>query len=197
MFHYFAIHKPYKMLSQFKPLRKKKCLGDIPFSFPVGCNAVGRLDENTEGLLLITNNTSVHHQLLKPVQQHNRVYWVQVQGVVAKESLTILQNGITIRLHGNDYITKPCQVKIIDAPSIISPRTRHPVSTVIPSTWLELILTEGKFHQVRKMTAAIDHQTLRLFRVAIERIELGDLLPNEVREINEADFFEKLNLNRL
>jgi 23S rRNA pseudouridine2457 synthase len=193
MFSYFIIYKPYKMLSQFVRVRKKRCLTDLDFTFPEGINALGRLDDNSEGLLILTNDKQLTPLLLNPENQHDRVYWVQVHGNVTEEELKTLEGGVKIRLNPLDYFTKPCKARIIEAPQNLAPRG-HPVSPDLTTTWIELILTEGKFHQVRKMTSAINHQTMRLLRVAIEDVLLTDMKPGEVRELTEKEIFSKLKI---
>jgi 23S rRNA pseudouridine2457 synthase len=193
MYSYFIIYKPYKMLSQFVHMPKKKVLADLDYNFPEGTNALGRLDENSEGLLILSNNKQLTHLLLKPENLHTRVYWVQVHGKVSTEALQKLEHGITIRMHKEDYFTKPCKARVIDTPGNLAQRG-HPVSEDKITTWIELILTEGKFHQVRKMTAAVGHQTMRLIRVAIEDVLLLDMKPGEVREIKQEELYGKLKI---
>ena len=195
MFRYFIIYKPYKMLSQFVRIPKKRVLGDLVFDFPEGTNAIGRLDENSEGLLVLTNDKQLTQLLLKPENLHERVYWVQVHGKVTDEEIKTLETGVTIRLNPNDYQTKPCKARIIDAPNDLAPRG-HPIKPELPSTWIELILIEGKFHQIRKMTVAVGHQTLRLLRVAIENVLLNDMKPGEVRELPQQEIYDKLKIKR-
>ncbi|HEX7415323.1 MAG TPA: pseudouridine synthase [Bacteroidia bacterium] len=193
MYSYFIIYKPYKMLSQFVRMPKKKGLADLNYTFPKGTNALGRLDENSEGLLILSNNKQLTNLLLKPENLHKRVYWVQVHGIVATETLQQLESGISIRMHKEDYFTKPCEAKVINAPNNLAQRG-HPVSEDKITTWIELILTEGKFHQVRKMTAAVGHQTMRLIRVAIEDVLLLDMKPGEVRELKQEELYGKLKI---
>jgi 23S rRNA pseudouridine2457 synthase len=193
MFSYFIIYKPYKMLSQFVPMRKKKVLADLNYTFPLGTNALGRLDENSEGLLILSTEKQLTHILLKPENLHSRIYWVQVHGKITGDSLKILEEGLTIRMHKENYLTKPCRAKVIGTPANLAERG-HPVRDDITTTWIELILTEGKFHQVRKMTAAVGHQTMRLIRVAIEDLLLSDMKPGEVKELTREDLYDKLKI---
>lgn len=193
MFHYYCIFKPYKMLSQFVPVKKKRTLSDLAFTFPEGTHALGRLDDNTEGLLLLTTDKSVTKLLMHPSQKHKRMYWVQVHGNVSDETIDMLQKGVSIRLENADYVTLPCEAKIIPAPENLPPRG-HPVGTHFPTTWIELTLYEGRFHQIRKMTAAIGHQTMRLLRISIEDLELHDFVPGSVKEYTKEEFFERLKL---
>ncbi len=181
------------MLSQFVRIPKKKVLGDLNYNFPEGTNALGRLDENSEGLLILSTDKQLTGLLLKPENLHQRVYWVQVHGVVKQETLKLLEEGITIRMHKEDYFTKPCKARIIDTPSNLALRG-HPVSEDKTTTWLELILIEGKFHQIRKMTAAVGHQTMRLIRTAIEDVLIEDMKPGEVRELLREEIYEKLKI---
>jgi 23S rRNA pseudouridine2457 synthase len=181
------------MLSQFAPVKKKRTLEHLEYPFAENTHALGRLDDNTEGLLLLTNDKSVTALLMHPSQKHKRVYWVQVHGMVQRETLELLQKGIVIRLENTDYTTLPCEAKIIPAPENLPPR-KHPVGTHFPTTWIELTLYEGKFHQVRKMTAAIGHQTMRLIRVSMEELKLHDFVPGSVKEYSKEEFFERLKI---
>jgi 23S rRNA pseudouridine2457 synthase len=181
------------MLSQFVPIPKKRTLSDLDFSFAGGTNALGRLDDNSEGLLLLTNDKKVNRLLMNPENKHKRVYWVQVHGDVNQDALNKLENGVGIILEKSIYQTLPCEAKIIEPPTIIPPRA-HPVGTHFKTTWLELKLIEGKYHQIRKMTDKVGHQTMRLIRVSIEGIGLSNWIPGSVQEINQEVFFEKLNL---
>lgn len=193
MFSYFVIYKPYKMLSQFVRMPKKKCLADLDFTFPEGTNALGRLDENSEGLLILSNDKQLNHLLLKPENRHKRTYWVQVGGIVTEEELKKLEQGIVIKLESGDYLTKPCLARIIDEPAFLPPR-KHPIQPQHKTCWIELTLIEGKFHQVRKMTAAIGHQTMRLLRISIEGLRLSELEPGKVRVLKREEIYSLLNI---
>lgn len=192
---YFVIYKPYKMLSQFVRMPKKRCLADLDFNFPEGTNALGRLDENSEGLLILSNDKKLNQLLLKPENEHRRVYWVQVQFKVEAEELEQMQKGLTIRLEKGDYLTKPCKARVISPPALLSPRERRPVKDdVLETVWLELTLTEGKFHQVRKMCAGIGHQVLRLVRYSIEDLALENAQPGFVKEYSREEIYRLLNI---
>jgi 23S rRNA pseudouridine2457 synthase len=181
------------MLSQFVKIPKKRGLSDLDFNFPEGTNALGRLDENSEGLLILSTDKQLTNLLLKPENLHKRVYWVQVHGKVTEEELKTLEGGVKIRLNPNDYFTKPCKARIIEPPVNLADRG-HPVKPELPTTWIELVLTEGKFHQVRKMTVVVGHQTMRLIRIAIEDVLLTDMKPGEVRELQAEEIYKKLNI---
>lgn len=190
---YFLLHKPYKVVSVFKSAhRKKVTLDQIGFSFPENTHAVGRLDENSEGLLVLTNDRSIDQIILHPEKKIEKTYWVQVHGEVDSEKMDLLRNGIVIRINSEDYKTLPCKVNRLTIPDYIKPRCKHPVSNEKKTTWLEITLTEGKFHQIRKMTAGIGHQTMRLIRARIGRIELNNSLPGAVWEITKEELSKQI-----
>ena len=191
---YFVIHKPYDMVSQFKSPDKVGLLGDLDFEFPEGIHAIGRLDNNSEGLLILTTNKKVTKLLFQGLVPHKRTYWVMVNKIVSEESVEMLKNGVSIRVgEFEDYNTGPCEVSIIQKPDNLFPY-RYTLNERIQYSWLSITIPEGKFHQVRKMVAAIKQQCKRLIRVSIEDLEIGDLAPGAVREIEETDFFKKLKI---
>jgi 23S rRNA pseudouridine2457 synthase len=192
---YFIINKPYKMVSQFKSSHRVGLLCDLDFNFPEGTHAVGRLDNHSEGLLILTTNKRVTRLLFESEVPHARVYLVQVKHVVSPQTLELLRTGVSIRVKGGgDYITAPCEADVVDNPHDYFKDDRQP-KEYAPSTWLLLKLTEGKYHQVRKMVAAVGHQCKRLIRVSIEDVLLGDLQPGGVREMDEKLFFEQLRID--
>jgi len=191
---YFIINKPYNMVSQFVSSHEVRLLGDLDFDFPEGTHAVGRLDNHSEGLLILTTNKKVTKLLFQGEQPHKRTYLVLVAHHVDEDTLQQLRNGIAIPIKGNEvYTTAPCEAEIVDNPGIAfnSPYIMNDYSNY---TWLKLTLTEGKFHQIRKMMVAIRRKCKRLIRTAIEDLTLGDLPPGAVKEIDEADFFAKLHI---
>lgn len=192
---YFVIHKPYKMVSQFVSPDKVHLLGDLDFDFPEGTHAIGRLDNNSEGLLLLTTNKRVTKLLFESDVPHKRTYVVQVEKVVTAETLQKLRTGITIRVKGGGYYTTaPCEIDIIEKPMNL-PKREHEFRDDLPQTWLRMTLTEGKYHQIRKMVAEVYHPCKRLIRVSIEDVELGDLAIRGVREVSEEEFFTKLKID--
>jgi len=192
---YFIINKPYKMVSQFVSPDKVNLLGDLDFDFPEGTHAIGRLDNNSEGLLLLTTNKRVTKLLFESDTPHKRTYLVQVEKVVSEERLRQLQTGITIRVKGGGYYTTtPCEVEIVEKPKDL-PKRGHEFREDLPHSWLLITLTEGKYHQIRKMVSSVYHHCKRLIRVSIEDLELGDLQPGCVREIEEEEFFRKLKID--
>jgi 23S rRNA pseudouridine2457 synthase len=192
---YFALNKPYKMVSQFVSSHKVGLLGDVDFNFPEGTHAIGRLDNHSEGLLLLTTNKKVTKLLFESDTPHKRTYLVKVKNIVSTESLHLLQTGTTIRVKGGgDYITTPCDVQIVEPPIDLFKGGANQREG-LPTTWLSITLTEGKYHQVRKMVASVHHQCQRLIRMNIEDIHLENLQAGEVREIEEDDFFSNLKID--
>lgn len=192
---YFIVNKPANMVSQFVSSHDVGLLGDLHFNFPEGIHAIGRLDGDSEGLLILTTNKKVTRLLFQGAVPHKRVYLVQVMNHVSEESLNKLKTGVTIRIKGGeDYTTPPCEVSIITNPELLAIQA-HALPAYIPVTWLLITLTEGKFRQVRKMVKAIHHKCKRLIRVSIEDIVLGDLKPGCVKEIPEQDFFRLLKID--
>jgi 23S rRNA pseudouridine2457 synthase len=182
------------MVSQFVSTHDVNLLSDLDFDFPEGTHAIGRLDNNSEGLLLLTTNKKITRLLFQGEIPHTRTYLVQVKNLVSKESLLQLEKGISISgKGGEEYITHPCNVMIVDKPADLF-SSGYELREGVCSTWLRISLTEGKFHQVRKMVSAIHHRCKRLIRVSIEDMELDGLQPGEVREIKEDIFFQKLKL---
>jgi 23S rRNA pseudouridine2457 synthase len=194
---YYIINKPYDMVSQFVSTHKVGLLGDLDFDFPEGTHAVGRLDNHSEGLLILTTNKKVTRLLFLADTPHKRTYLVQVNNLLSKENLRLLQTGVTIRIKGGgDYITPPCKATIVANPDILYTNATN-LKQYGTASWLLITLTEGKFHQVRKMIGAIRHRCKRLIRISIEDLELGDLQPGCVKEMEEEDFFMKLKIGRL
>jgi 23S rRNA pseudouridine2457 synthase len=121
------------------------------------------------------------------------VYLVQLQGIITTEALKQLETGVTIALDSGPYLTRPCKARQVPKPESLPPRG-HPISDRLPTSWLELTLTEGKFHQVRKMTAGVGYPCLRLIRIAIEDIRLENMQPGEVRELKKDAIYKRLNI---
>lgn len=183
------------MVSQFVSADQVRLLGDLDFNFPEGTHAVGRLDNESEGLLILTTNKKVTQLLFQGEKKHTRTYLVLVKNHVSEETVKQLQSGISIRVKGGDnYISSPCGASIVTDAKAIYPYASDP-REAYPHTWLLLTLTEGKFHQVRKMVLAVNHRCQRLIRVSIENIVLGDLKPGAVKEFQENDFFELLDID--
>ncbi|MFE3846892.1 pseudouridine synthase [Flavobacterium sp. LB3P45] len=180
---HFIIHKPYGYLSQFiyELKRKKKLLGEL-HDFPEGTMAIGRLDEDSEGLLLLTTD-GMMSEIIRS-KKVDKEYYVQVDGIVHQEAIEQLQKGVEIGFNGTKYITKPCKASLLPIIPVFGTRgkkirdERHG-----PTSWASIVVNEGKFRQVRKMTAAVGFPTLRLVRVRIGNVHLNDLQAGEVKEV--------------
>lgn len=188
---HFIHHKPYGYLCQFVcELPKKKLVGSL-YDFPEGTMAIGRLDEQSEGLLLLTTDGQMSEYIRS--RKIEKEYYAQVDGLITDEAIEKLQLGVEIGIRDVKYQTKPCRVFRLEHDPGFSPRTRKIRDDRHgPTSWVSITLTEGKYRQVRKMTAASGFPTLRLVRVRIGEICLGDLMPGEVRIIeNLAEFVLK------
>ncbi len=179
---YYVINKPYGVLSQFTDSDNRKTLKSL-FNFPNDVYPVGRLDMDSEGLLIITNDKSLTDHLLNPRYKHDKEYFVQVEGIPDTEAISRLCKGVIIE----GKKTLPAKAKLIDEPEF-EPRI-PPIRERknIPTTWISLTITEGRNRQVRKMTAAVGHPTLRLVRVRIKNIILNKLKVGEVRELTKNE----------
>jgi 23S rRNA pseudouridine2457 synthase len=178
-----AFHKPYGVISQFTPDGSpNRTLAE--FGFPKGVYPVGRLDADSEGLLLLSDEAALNERLLHPRECHHRIYWVQVEQIPMHENLRKLECGVTIQ----GRKTLPCKAWVLEPQPMIVPRT-PPIRErkSIPTAWIGLELVEGKNRQVRRMTAAIGYPTLRLLRVRIGRFELGDMAAGKWKELSKAE----------
>jgi 23S rRNA pseudouridine2457 synthase len=180
---YYKLHKPVSVVSQFirEQKRKKKLLGDL-YDFPKGVMAIGRLDEKSEGLLLLTTNGKESHRICSSGIE--KEYYVQVDGLITKEALLLLNSGVEIGIKGKKYITKPCvSFEVKETPDFGGSGWKIRDERHGPTSWVSITITEGKFRQVRKMTAAVGFPTLRLVRVRIDNILLGNLKSGDVEEM--------------
>ena len=176
---YVACHKPYGVLSSFTDPEGRPTLADL---VPVAhVYAAGRLDFDSEGLVFLTDDGELAHRLTDPHYRHPKTYYIQVEGVVDDRALEPLRRGLVIR--GRQ--TRPAEAVIIPAPDL--PERAKPVRTYHPTTWLKVVLIEGRKRQLRRMTAAVGYPTLRLVRVAIGPLSLGDLPPGHWRDLTERE----------
>lgn len=180
--HHFIHHKPFGYLCQFVcELTRKKLVGSL-YNFPDGTMSIGRLDEHSEGLLLLTTDGSVSEYIRS--RKIEKEYYAQVDGLITDEAIEKLQKGVEIGLFSEKYLTKPCKAYRLENDPGFTPRTkkirddRHG-----PTSWVSITINEGKYRQVRKMTAAAGFPTLRLIRVRIGDISLGDLKPGETKPV--------------
>jgi 23S rRNA pseudouridine2457 synthase len=178
----FALFKPYDVLCQFTDAAGRSTLKD--YVAERGVYPVGRLDRDSEGLLLLSDDGNLAHRLTDPSFEHPRTYLVQVERVPLPSALAALRRGIVL----SDGLTRPAEVELLEEPPELPDR---PVPIRfrknVPTSWLRLTLREGRNRQVRRMTAAVGHPTLRLLRTAIGPIELGDLAPGQCRELTAEE----------
>lgn len=184
--HHFILHKPYGYLSQFivngKKKKRHKLLGEL-YDFPVGIMAIGRLDRDSEGLLLLTTDGKVSYDILS--NKFEKEYYVLVDGIITEEAIEKLKKGVEIGFEGEKYQTKSCKVSLINTPINLPIENRHIRDERHgPVSWASITLTEGKYRQVRKMTAAVGFPTLRLIRVRIGNYHL-EKSTGEVIEVDQ------------
>ena len=196
MEYYCLIYKPFNVLSQFTSGEGKQTLKDF-FDVPTDVYPVGRLDYDSEGLLILTNDKKLNHELLNPLFEHSREYWVQVDGEITDQALHDLQHGVDITVDGKLYRTKKCKtIAFKTAPVVPDRNPPIRVRKSIPTSWVKMIVTEGKNRQVRKMTAAVGFPTLRLIRHRIEKCEIERLQPGEMRILTRGEMYHYLFPNR-
>ena len=196
MHQYYVIYKPFQVLSQFTSQEEKKTLKDF-FPVPADVYPVGRLDFDSEGLLILTNDTTFNHRLLNPRFAHDREYWVQVEGDISPAAIRQLESGVTISIDGKPYLTKPAKaIAMASSPPV--PERFPPIRyrAQIPTSWIKLILQEGKNRQVRKMTAQVGFPTLRLIRYRIELLTVEGLGPGEMRLLDQQEIYSLLFAER-
>lgn len=193
-YHYYSFYKPFGVLSQFSDEGEHPGLKNV-LSVERDVYPLGRLDRDSEGLLLLTNDPAINHKLLNPAHSHRRRYWVQVEGEASASQLEALQKPMEIKVKKTRYTTRPCVAKLLD-PTPALPERTPPIRfrATIPTSWIELELKEGKNRQVRKMTAQVGLPTLRLVRWSIEEISLEGMKPGQLLEMDRNDFYRKLHL---
>lgn len=196
---YYIIYKPFGMLSQFSQEHESHLtLAHLDYTFDKDIYPVGRLDKDSEGLLILTNDKKLTDALLNPKNKHWRSYWVQVDNIPTEKAITQLQTGVDIKLKKAIHRTKPAKAMLLQqAPTL--PERDPPIRyrKEIPTAWLQIGLIEGKNRQVRRMTAKVGFPTLRLVRHQIVNLQLGDLLIGEVRSLAQADIYKLLQLNKI
>ncbi|ASV32781.1 ribulose phosphate epimerase [Maribacter cobaltidurans] len=191
MHHHFKIYKPFGMLSQLtsgepRQLRKKRFLGEL-HTFPNGTMPIGRLDEKSEGLLLMTTDGKLADYI--NTTGIEKEYWVQLDGFITAKPISQMEKGVSIGLFGEKYTTKYCQVNLMEThPILPPPDSRLRIGVHRPTSWIRVILTEGKFRQIRKMTAAVGYPTVRLIRVRIGQIGLGTMMTGDVNPVLDLPF---------
>lgn len=185
--HHFKLYKPFGVLSQFtsgeeRQLRKKRFLSEFG-DFPEGIMPIGRLDEKSEGLLLLTTDGKLSNRINNSGIE--KEYWVQLDGQISNEAVRKLEKGVVIGIHGSAYKTKPCKIFLLsNIPLVPEPDEKLRIGRHRGNTWVSITITEGKFRQVRKMTAAVGFPTLRLIRVRIGHIHLNQLPVGNVESVD-------------
>lgn len=186
---HFKLYKPYGYISQMlsndpKQARKKKFLSDL-YNFPEGTMAIGRLDEHSEGLLLLTTDGKLSDTVNRSGVE--KEYYAQLDGTITENEVFILEKGIPINVNGSSYLTKPCKVTFLKEEPILPPRAKK-IRDVRhgPTSWISITITEGKYRQVRKMTSAVGFPTLRLIRIRIGSQTIYDLEPSQVLKIQKV-----------
>ncbi len=179
-----ALNKPYGVLSQFTPEPGSAWRTLADFKLPPRVYPLGRLDADSEGLLLLSDEPGLNSKLLDPAEGHRREYWVLVERKPTTDALKALSAGVKI----GDWTTRPCTVRFLSpAPQIALRNPPVRVRKTVEDCWLSIELIEGKNRQVRRMTAAIGHPTLRLIRMRIGRFELGNLAIGNWRELSSDE----------
>lgn len=181
---YLMFYKPYGVVSQFRPAYQSQKPTLAQFIPVKDVYPVGRLDADSEGLMLLTDDGWLQHRLTDPRYGHPRTYWVQVERIPSEEALQQLREGVWI----GDYRTRPAEVRLLPEEPPLPPRN-PPIRyrKTVPTAWLEMTLYEGKNRQVRRMTAAVGHPTLRLVRIAIGPLRLQGLNPGEWRWLTREE----------
>lgn len=172
------------MLSQFSADGDKKTLANF-FDVDSDVYPIGRLDYDSEGLLLLTNDKQLNHRLLHPSFQHKRTYYVQVDGAITKQAIQQLQQGVSITIDAKEYTTKPATARVLNNPVVCQRTPPIRYRKEIPTSWIALTITEGKNRQVRKMTAAVGFPTLRLIRYSIENISINQMQPGDMIQLHK------------
>ncbi|MEI6948924.1 pseudouridine synthase [Paraflavisolibacter sp. H34] len=186
-YRYFTVYKPYMMLCQFTAEQAGDVtLKDLDYPFPPDVYPVGRLDKDSEGLLLLTNDNQLKTKYLKPQTETPKTYYAQLEGEISPQAVGQLSKGVTINVGGSAYTTLPARVRRIDPPGHL-PERNPPIRyrKEKPTSWIEITIVEGKNRQIRKMTAQVGFPTLRLVRVAIGTLKLTRLAPGQVEEVGK------------
>jgi len=192
---YYVCYKPYNVINQFSKAHPDHVsLQDI-VKVPKDVYPVGRLDKDSEGLLLLTNDKSINTLLLQPGSKKQKTYLVQVDGDITQDAVLKMSRGVEIKLDTGPYFTKPCDVKKLKQPPGL-PERNPPIRMRlhIPTSWIKITLTEGKNRQIRKMSAQVGFPVLRLVRVQIQDLKIGNLQPGELKKMTRDIFFDLLQL---
>ncbi|GAB3001991.1 pseudouridine synthase [Cyclobacterium sediminis] len=193
-FSYYIIYKPFGVLSQFSGEGNTLgLLGD----FPSDVYPVGRLDKDSEGLLILTNDKQLNHLLLDPTYLHERTYWVQVEGEITDKAVRDLEQGVIITVNKKPHKTLKAKAKLIQDIEQLLPERNPPIRyrKNVPDSWVAISLKEGKNRQVRKMTAAVGFPTLRLVRWSVENLTIEGFEVGEVRSFDQKSIYSSLGIS--
>ncbi|MDE3182652.1 MAG: rRNA pseudouridine synthase [Bacteroidota bacterium] len=191
---YFILNKPANMVSQFVSSDAVPLLGNLDFSFPEGTHAIGRLDKDSEGLLLLTTDKKITRLIFSGEKPHKRTYLVMLQNKMSEETFRHLAEGIRIKIkNGEDYLARPESLVRVTDPVSLYPWAVD-VREKYPHTWLLITLTEGKYRQVRKMALAVRHRCLRLIRLRIEELTIEGIAPGGIKELDKKTFYNLAGL---
>lgn len=190
-FKYFIVNKPFNVLSQFSEEGPKPTLKTVG-AFPTDVYPVGRLDADSEGLLILTNDKNVTHKLMHPSMEKSKEYLVQVEGEITQEAIQKLITGVEIRIKGKTHQTSKAFVSKIDAPNLPERIPPIRVRQNIPTSWISITITEGKNRQIRRMTAAVGFPTLRLVRTRIQNLQLD--FNDSVIEMNKEELYSLIGI---
>lgn len=192
---YYIVYKPFNCVTQFTSSfnSDKLTLKDF-FEVENDVYPIGRLDADSEGLLLMSNDKALNFRFLNPENEHSRSYWAQVDGEINQEAILALQKGPIIRINKKDYKCKPCKAKIIEEPKVPERNPSIRFRKNIPTSWIEITLTEGKNRQVRRMLAAVGFPCLRLIRVTMGNLQLPKLSPAKIWPIDRSQLYKKLGI---
>ena len=183
------------MVSQFISSDDVPLLGDLSFDFPAGTHAIGRLDKDSEGLLLLTTDKAITRLIFSGEKPHKRTYLVMLQNKMSEETLNHLKEGVKIKIkNGEEYLAKPESVSRVSIPVSWYPWAADP-REIYPHTWLLITLTEGKYRQVRKMSLTLRHRCLRLIRLRMEDISIEGIAPGEIKELDRETFYRLAGLS--
>lgn len=187
---YYIFHKPYNVLSQFtKEVPEHITLMDY-IDVEKDIYPIGRLDRDSEGLLLLTNDNKFKTNILDPKSKNSKTYWVQVEGAITNTAISDLENGVNIKLKKGSYRTKPSQVKPLSKPEVTERTPPIRERKNIPTSWIQVIITEGKNRQVRKMCAAVGFPCLRLIRVEIKGVSFPSVEVGKFRELSKLELLK-------
>ncbi|MCC6754475.1 MAG: pseudouridine synthase [Saprospiraceae bacterium] len=192
---YYAMYKPYGVLSRFTTeLPGQRCLADL-VSLPQDVYPIGRLDQDSEGLLLLSSDPAANAAILEPRQQLLKTYLCQVEGACEAAALQALLDGFSLSIKGTKHFVRAVSARMYEDPPVL-PIRDPPIRfrKNIPTSWIEIAITEGKNRQVRKMLAAIGYPVLRLVRVGIGKLQLGAMQPGELREFDATGFARSLGI---